>query len=265
MSEFAMRHENFTKVHEWIEEHNVTGASWTAAHNQFSDWTTEEYLGMLGLDKSHHMTKSPYIYPETDAKSVNWVKSGAVTPVKDQGICGASWAFATTGSLEGAHFISSSELLSFSEQQLIDCSRVEKGFKNNGCKGGNPLYAYEYYESGARPELEEVYPYLTCPRIELCDCQYNEQRATDVSVKASNAVMPNSPNQMKAALTTQPLIVFVEGDSNAFKTYSKGVFDSTDCGTKTDTAALVVGFGTDSEKGLDYWLVKNSWGTSWGE
>ena len=77
---------------------------------------------------------------------MNLVEAGAVTPVKDQGHCGSCWAFSTIGALEGAYFVKSGELLSFSEQQLIDCNTGGK-FKNNGCKGGAMDYATAYFTS----------------------------------------------------------------------------------------------------------------------
>ena len=129
VTEFAKRLQNFTFVHNWIEEHNASGANWVAGHNQFSDWHYAEYKAMLGyVNDEFKVKKTPTVFNETNADSVNWVDAGAVTPVKDQGACGSCWAFSTTGSLEGAHYIATGELLSFSEQQLVDCAGYQEGY-----------------------------------------------------------------------------------------------------------------------------------------
>merc|ERR1712109_387139 len=109
----------FTDVHNWIENHNASGASWMAGHNQFSDWSAAEYKSILGYVDDDSIEKEYTVFEETNVDSVDWVSSGAVTPVKDQGQCGSCWAFSSTGALEGAHFKASGELLSFSEQQLL--------------------------------------------------------------------------------------------------------------------------------------------------
>ena len=118
MREFVTRLENFSNAHNFINEHNSSNATWVAGHNQFSDWSHAEYKAILGhAGHAEGMeVRAPTVFAETNADSVNWVDAGAVTPVKDQGQCGSCWAFSTTGSLEGAHFVATGELLSLSEQ-----------------------------------------------------------------------------------------------------------------------------------------------------
>ena len=137
VADFEARLANFAVNHNFIEEHNASGANWVAGHNQFSDYHPKEYKAMLGFVRQEFEVRNPVTLDTSDLpSSVNWVEAGAVTPVKDQGECGSCWAFSSTGSLEGAHFVATGELLSFSEQQLVDCASILQGYGNLGCYGG---------------------------------------------------------------------------------------------------------------------------------
>ena len=96
-------------------------------------------------------------------------------------------------------------------------------------------------------------------------CDYDESSATSVNVSGYSFVTADNVTQMKAALATQPLAVSIEADRSVFQYYTGGVLDSTRCGTSLDHAVLVTGWGHDSASGLDYWEVKNSWNTTWGD
>ena len=258
VEEFTVRMNRFMEVDAFIKEQNASNGSYTAGHNQFSDWHFAEYKAMLGYVRGESDVRAPVARNTTNvASSVNWVEAGAVTPVKDQGQCGSCWAFSSTGSLEGAHFIASGELLSFSEQQLVDCAYIKYG--NYGCNGGLQTNAYHYYEDGNDAELESVYPYKGTKG----SCAYDAASATSVTVSTFQDVTPNSIDEMKAALNTAPLAIAIEADKLCFQTYKSGVFNNTKCGTTLDHAVLAVGYGT--EGGQDYWLVKNSWNTPWGD
>ena len=111
--------------------------------------------------------------------------------------------------------------------------------------------------------MESVYPYVSGTTKTAGTCQYDQLSQTSVNVTASASVTQDSVSQMKAALAQQPLAVLVEADTAVFQGYTSGVLDSTACGTNLDHAVLAVGYGT--ENGQDYWLVKNSWNTTWGD
>ena len=102
-------------------------------HNEFSDWTDEEYERLMGFLNLDPIKGGEYAdFEPTNETEVDWVAKGAVTPVKNQGSCGSCWSFSTTGSMEGAHFITTGNLVSLSEQNLVDCSHNG----NLGCMGG---------------------------------------------------------------------------------------------------------------------------------
>ena len=255
--EFAMRKALFTQTDAVINEHNATESSFKLGHNKFSDWTDYERSQLLGYIAPDTEKEPVWLEPTNDA-SVDWRTKNAVTPVKDQGQCGSCWTFSSTGALEGAHAIASGELLSFSEQQIVDCANLKHGYPSFGCNGGNQSVAFKYLERNMA-ELESVYPYTA----KNGTCQYNKSSATAVDVSTYTTVKKDNVEQMKAAVAKQPTSVSIEADKMVFQQYKSGVFDSPKCGTKLDHAVLVVGYGTDN--GTDYWIMKNSWGTVWGE
>jgi KDEL-tailed cysteine endopeptidase len=235
--------------------------------NQFADLTTEEFIlrvhgsngrclndmrpkytiSTRGGVKSQNVGANP--------SSVDWTTKGVVTPVKNQGDCGACWAFSSTGSTECRYAIANGVLNSLSEQQLVDCSH-EDG--NNGCSGGQMDGAFKYIESNGGLCSEADYPYTgvagTC-RATSCGAKYDPIGSYQDVVKDNEA-------DLETAAASGCVSVAVQANQFAFQYYSSGVLTGT-CGTDLDHGVLVVGYGTEGSQ--EYWKVKNSWGTDWGE
>ncbi|XP_046977839.1 cathepsin L-like isoform X5 [Vanessa cardui] len=189
---------------------------------------------------------------------MDWLSAGAVTEVKDQGNCGSDWAFSTTGSLEGQHFRSTGELVSLSEQNLIDCSSA---FGNRGCDGGLMYDAVLYIYKNGGINTEETYPYEGV----VSTCRFDP---TDVALNVVGYMSVQRGNEAslkKAVATVGPISVVIDASRPSFQLYSSGVYYDEHCSSSDlNHAMLVVGYDTD-EEGVEYWLVKNSWGTSWGD
>jgi len=251
--------------HERVKQYNEKKMYGTATFslNEFSDMTPKEFKEQyascyksgrseVAKKRSVHPTNGKINVPD----SIDWRKLGAVTQVKNQGNCGSCWSFSTTGSLEGAHFIATNNLTSLSEQNLIDCSGSQN---NDGCNGGRVDWALQYVIQNGGIDTEASYPYVG----EDGTCNYNAANS-GATCKAWTQTTEGDEVALQAQVAVQPVSIAISVD-DAFANYASGVFVDDSCPNDADDldhAVLIVGYGT--QDGQDYWIVKNSWGASWG-
>ncbi|CAA6664648.1 unnamed protein product [Spirodela intermedia] len=233
-----------------IRSSNRRGRSYTLGINQFADMTWDEFQAhRLGaaqncsatLKGNHKLTD--VVLPETK----DWREEGIVSPVKNQGNCGSCWTFSTTGALEAAYTQLTGKSISLSEQQLVDCAT---SFNNFGCNG---------YNGGL--DTEASYPYAGVNGF----CKF---KLANVGVKVVDSVniTLGAEDELKHAVAlVRPVSIAFEV-VRGFRFYKSGVYTSDSCGSSpmdVNHAVLAVGYGV--EDGVPYWLIKNSWGNSWGD
>jgi hypothetical protein len=247
--------------HKFIEEVNGQNLSYVLGHNQFSGMDSDDfrqYLGYSGVPMERVFNKPDSEPTVLISEEVNWVKKGAVTDVKDQGQCGSCWSFSTTGALEGAYFVKYGNLETFSEQQLVDCDSFKNGGRDMGCNGGLMDHAFTWIEKNGGLCSETDYPYVSGETKTAGTCKKTCKVVENSKVASFVDVTPSSDIAMMTALSQQPVSIAIEADQREFQLYKSGIFTGV-CGNKLDHGVLVVGYGPD------YYLVKNSWGLSWGD
>ncbi|KAI6688296.1 hypothetical protein NL676_025124 [Syzygium grande] len=227
-----------------------------------------KFLGLKRLRLPADANKAPVLPTDDLPTEFDWRDLGAVTGVKDQGACGSCWSFSTTGALEGAHFLATGELVSLSEQQLVDCDHEcdpeEYDACDSGCSGGLMTTAFEYTLKVGGLEREEDYPYTGTDRG---SCNFDKSK---IAASVSNfSVISLDEEQIAANLVKNgPLAVGI--NAVYMQTYIGGVSCPYICGKHLDHGVLLVGYGSAGYapirfKEKPYWIIKNSWGENWGE
>ncbi|TKS88301.1 Cathepsin S [Collichthys lucidus] len=265
-TEIAFRRAVWEKNMQLVLRHNQEASagkhSFTMGLNHLADMTAEEVNEMLnGLKLEEPVHSSNGTFKEVSGspipQSVDWRKHGLVSPVQNQGLCGSCWAFSSVGALEGQMKKRAGVLVPLSPQNLVDCSTIDG---NLGCRGGYISKAYRYIIRNGGIDSENFYPY----EHKNGKCRYS------VTGKAGHCsdfhILPQGDERtlQEVVASVGPVSVAVNARLPSFHLYRGGLYNEANCNPRfINHAVLVVGYGTD--RGQDFWLVKNSWGTAWGE
>eukprot|EP00344_Euplotes_crassus_P012191 CAMPEP_0197002062 /NCGR_PEP_ID=MMETSP1380-20130617/6618_1 /TAXON_ID=5936 /ORGANISM="Euplotes crassus, Strain CT5" /LENGTH=334 /DNA_ID=CAMNT_0042420001 /DNA_START=44 /DNA_END=1048 /DNA_ORIENTATION=+ len=256
--EYNFRRSIFEKNLKVINEHNAEGKSWTLGTNEFTDWTDEEYKRLLGLKSTVSATAQsekigmlPTNCKKMPRKGIDYRGTNRVGRVVSQGSCGSCWAFAATAALEAAYAKEHGEFVKFSEQHIVDCDKF-----SHGCNGGLMANGFIHWMRHA-PILEKDYEYTA-----------KDGKCKEDSIDTEFDVLPFgyrvdvTHECLYEALTHNVVAVSIRAENDKFRHYESGVIDvEDDCGTEIDHGVTLVGYDEDE----DAWIVRNSWGLSWGE
>ena len=241
---------------EFINHHNSLNLSYQVTENQFIE---REYINEFYPSENHFIITNSTNEILTEEfpplhEFVDWRENHKVSSVKNQEKCGGCWAFSSSGAVESAYAIKNNILYNLSQQELLDCS-----YLNHGCNGGAMDLAFQFImNNGLCTNLS--YPY----EAERGLCQ---KRNCESVIQISNYsdVTQNNETALAQAVLKQPVSVAIQANKRSFQMYQSGIYNDPECGTQLDHGVLVVGYGTDNNLNMNYWIIKNSWGPEWGD
>jgi len=300
VEEFELRRSifqaNFDKMMEHNKRYEAGEVSWYQKVHPDMDLTEEEWSAkrLTGLPPSLDMRNgkmpSSRVAPDVaeklsklgdTPKEFDWVSKGAVSSVKDQGHCGSCAAFSAMGAVESCYQILTGQMQDdLSEQHIVDCAYghvyndKQGSWGASGCNGAWPVTYIDWLIKGKQNQQEAGYKYTSGQSGKVGKCSekadnwYETAQVTDMS----NFWYAHELD-MEKLIQINPVSTAVQATSH-WSSYGGGVLEDSFCcnaihnpfcSYRVNHAVLVVGYGHDEESGLDYWLIKNSWGTRWGE
>jgi len=261
---FHYRYEIFKQNVDFVNSWNTRGLHQVAL-NGFADLAGDEfgrYFNGYNMPANGAIEGPTFVPGNTSAlpASYDWRTEGAVTHIKNQEQCGSCWSFSTTGSTEGCHKIKGGTLTPLSEQNLMDCST---SYGNEGCEGGLMTQAMRYIIHNHGIDTEASYPY-TAEDGTSCGYKAADSGAT---LTAYSNVASGNEDDLQASVYKGPTSVAIDASHSSFQFYSSGVYYEPDCSSsQLDHGVLAIGWGSASSgTHKTYWIVKNSWGTDWGQ
>ena len=256
--EYQIRFGIFLSNLRLIKEHNSNNKGFTVGLNRFAAYTPSEYKEFLGFRMKRAKSAAPVksSKKKTDF-SFDWRTRGIICSVKDQGQCGSCWAFSAIEAAESSYAISTGVCVLFSAQNLVDCVTT-----CSGCNGGLMTEAYDYVmqNQGGQFCRDDSYPYTAVEGT----CKYSDAEKVGRILRYINIEEGNEDDLCDKVKDIGPVAVAIDASNWSFQMYSSGIYDEPSCSpTNLDHGVLLVGYGIEGT--TSYWIVENSWGTSWGE
>lgn len=265
--ESQQRKTNFFAAHDIIEEHNKkSNKTYKLEHNKFSLMSNDEKKAYLGDSshphhRNHSRSSSVMMIDRALPTSVDWRGDKCMQPIKDQAGCGSCWAFAAVAQVEFGHCVKVGSALALSEQQLVDCAT-----NNYGCSGGSKYDALKYIAKTGGIAKATAYPYTSGSTRKAGTCRYSAaNKGAVVSATApATYITAGDINGIMTVLASKGLVTVSMNVVNSFYSYKSGVYAESNCNTNVlgRHAIVIVGYGTLN--GVNYWVIRNSWGTRWG-
>jgi len=263
----SLSFQTFVENMKIAEELQASNPLATFGVNQFADMSEAEFSTRF-LDAAYYQRVLSETYEEIEApiadqieargNAIDWRSKGAVTPVKNQGSCGSCWAFSTTGNIEGQWFIQHKKLTPLSEQELVSCDKTD-----SGCNGGLMDNAFNWLIRNRKGQIvtQASYPYVSGSGSNpACRTGELDRMTVGATITGYNHLAKSEDTLAASVLKVGPIAIAL--DASSFKSYTGGIV--TNCISKTmNHGVLAVGFNDNNVP--PFWIIKNSWGTGWGE